>query len=188
MNSRDFSFTKEWTLFLDRDGVISWRKPGDYIRNWEEFRFLDGVLEAMAVFDKIFGKIILVSNQQGVGKGLMSAESLHEIDRRMKEEITRNGGRIDASYYCTHLATENHPDRKPNTGMGLKAKADFPGIDFSKSVMAGDTLSDMGFGKKLGMKTVMISEIKFNLELVDFQFDSLRSFADFCNTLQKKQE
>jgi histidinol-phosphate phosphatase family protein len=177
MNSSGLSFTKDWTLFLDRDGVISWKKPGDYIRNWEEFRFLPGVLEALAVFDRIFGRIIIVSNQQGIGKGMMSAECLKMIDFRMKQEIAKNGGRIDASYYCTHLATENHPDRKPNTGMGLKAKSDFPEIDFSKSVMVGDSLSDMEFGKRLKMVTVLISENEDKLTTADYKFQSLISFA-----------
>ena len=177
MNFSGLSFTKDWTLFLDRDGVISQRKPEDYIRSWEEFRFLDGVLEAMAVFGNIFGRIIIVSNQQGIGKGLMSAESLKMIDFRMKQEITKHGGRVDASYYCTHLASENHPDRKPNTGMGLKAKADFPEIDFSKSVMVGDSASDMEFGKRLGMILVLINDIEDKEDLADFRFSSLLGFA-----------
>jgi histidinol-phosphate phosphatase family protein len=178
MNLKGLSFTKEWTLFLDRDGVISHRMPDDYVKNWEDFRFLAGVTESMAVLDKIFGRIIIVSNQQGVGKGLMSVESLEMIDFRMKQEIRQHGGRIDASYYCTHLAEENHPDRKPSTGMALKAKAEFPEIDFSKSVMVGDSPSDIEFGKKLGMITVFINNNEDQGELADFRFSSLRDFAD----------
>ena len=94
--------------------------------------------------------------------------------------ISNNNGRIDASFYCTHLASENHPDRKPGTGMGLKAKATFPEIDFSKSVMVGDSASDMEFGKKLGMLTVLITDEDIKDELVDFCFDSLRNFANQC--------
>ena len=180
MNLNGLSFTKEWTLFLDRDGVISQKLPDDYVMRWEDFRFLEGVLEAMAVLSKIFGRIILVSNQQGVGKGLMSEESLKMIDFRMRQDISVAGGRIDASFYCTHLASENHPDRKPGTGMGLKAKATFPEIDFSKSVMVGDSASDMEFGKKLGMLTVLITDEDIKDELVDFCFDSLRNFANQC--------
>jgi len=179
MNLKDLSFTKEWTLFLDRDGVISRRIPNDYVTRWEDFRFLDGVLEAMSIFNMIFGAIIIVSNQQGIGKGRMSAESLKMIDVKMKEEIKSAGGRIDASYYSPYLTSENHPDRKPGTGMGLKAKVDFPSIDFTKSVMVGDTASDMEFGKRLGMITVMICENdnESEPELIDFYFQSLRDFA-----------
>jgi histidinol-phosphate phosphatase family protein len=118
-----------------------------------------------------------VSNQQGVGKGLMSEQALHEIDKAMKLEIGNSGGRIDAAFYCTSLASENDPDRKPGTGMGLKAKALFPEIDFSRSVMVGDSPSDMEFGKKLGMITVLIDpDVKTN-ELADFCFPSLIDFA-----------
>jgi histidinol-phosphate phosphatase family protein len=177
MNFRGLFYTKEWTLFLDRDGVISQRKPHDYVRTWEEFRFLDGVLEAMSIFDKIFGRIIIVSNQQGVGKGIMSAEDLQMIDLRMKNEISSHGGRIDASFYCTHLDSEYHPDRKPNTGMGLKARSNFPEIDFSKSVMVGDSPSDMEFGKRLGMANVFINENDDKHELADYQYSSLKDFA-----------
>jgi histidinol-phosphate phosphatase family protein len=178
MNLKDFSFTKEWALFLDRDGVISRRLPDDYVKRWEEFGFLDGVQDSLADLGKIFGRIVIVSNQQGVGKGLMDLDTLEMIDSRMKQAISDAGGRIDASYYCTHLASENHPDRKPSTGMGLKAKADFPEIDFSKSVMVGDSPSDMEFGKRLGMITVFISEDKEQHENADFNFNSLREFSN----------
>jgi D-glycero-D-manno-heptose 1,7-bisphosphate phosphatase len=179
MNLKELSFTKEWTLFLDRDGVISRRIPDDYVTRWEDFRFLDGVLEAMSIFNMIYGTIIIVSNQQGIGKGLMSEESLKMIDAKMKEEIKSAGGRIDASYYSPYLTSENHPDRKPGTGMGLKAKADFPEIDFSRSIIVGDTASDIEFGKKLGMVTVLICEdgSQQSGELADFNFRSLRNFA-----------
>jgi histidinol-phosphate phosphatase family protein len=177
MNSKGLSFTKEWTLFLDRDGVISRRLPGDYVRSWDEFRFLEGVPEAMTIFSKTFGRIIIVSNQQGVGKGLMSHETLEKIDQRMKEETRNSGGRIDASFYCTHLASENHPDRKPGSGMAIKAKAAFPEIEFPKSVMVGDSPSDMEFGKNLGMVTVFISEDNDRQENADFTFTSLHNFA-----------
>ncbi|MBP7679332.1 MAG: HAD-IIIA family hydrolase [Bacteroidales bacterium] len=181
MNSKGLFFTKDWTLFLDRDGVISERLPGDYVRKWEDFRFIGGVFESLRMFSGIFGRIIIISNQQGVGKGLMTAQELHEIDREMKLEIGNSGGRIDAAFYCTSLASENNPDRKPGVGMGLKAKALYPEIDFSKSVMVGDSDSDMEFGKKLGMVTVYIGSDKNCLENADYVFDSMFSFAQSIN-------
>ena len=179
MNLKDFSFTKEWTLFLDRDGVISQRIPDNYVTRWEDFRFIDGVLEAIVLLGSVFGHIIIVSNQQGVGKGRMSPESLKMIDTKMKEEIKSAGGHIDASYYSPHLSSLNHPDRKPGIGMGLKAKTDFPSIDFTRSVMVGDTASDMEFGKRLGMITVMIckNNNEPESELTDLYFQSLHDFA-----------
>jgi histidinol-phosphate phosphatase family protein len=184
MNLKDLSFTKDWTLFLDRDGVISLRIKDGYLTRWEDFRFLEGALEAIARLSNTFGYIFIVSNQQGVGKGMMSKESLEIIDLKMKLEIRKAGGQIDASYYSPYLASENHPDRKPGTGMALKAKAAFPDIDFTRSVMVGDSPSDMEFGKKLGMVTVMISdEDLINNELADLHF---RSLLEFCQ--QSKAE
>lgn len=178
MNLKDLSFTKDWALFLDRDGVISRRITDDYITRWEDFRFLDGVLEAIARLSKIFGHIIIISNQQGVGKGLMSEDDLRVIDKEMKKQVVLAGGRIDASYYSPYIASENHPDRKPGTGMGLKARADFPAIDFSRSVMIGDTASDMIFGKNLGMITALISdEDQPDIGSADFHFRSLLDFS-----------
>jgi D-glycero-D-manno-heptose 1,7-bisphosphate phosphatase len=177
MNLKDFCFTEEWTLFLDRDGVISRRLPDEYVRNWDEFSFLEGVTKALKVLGSVFGRIIIVSNQQGVGKGLMTEQELQEIDRKMKLEIRNSGGRIDAAFYCTSLVSENDPDRKPGTGMALKAKAAFPEIDFTRSVMVGDSPSDMEFGKRLGMVTVFIDYDNVKNELGDFCFVSLRDFA-----------
>jgi D-glycero-D-manno-heptose 1,7-bisphosphate phosphatase len=181
-NLKELSFTEDWTLFLDRDGVVSQRIADGYVTRWEDFRFLDGVLEALPRLSKIFGHIIIVSNQQGIGKGMMSADDLAEIDRMMKKQVALAGGRIDASYYSPHLASENHPDRKPSTGMGLKAKADFPGIDFSRSVMIGDTFSDMEFGKRLGMMTVLIcNEDQTEFGSADYYFRSLLNFSQQSN-------
>jgi D-glycero-D-manno-heptose 1,7-bisphosphate phosphatase len=184
MNLKNLSFTREWTLFLDRDGVISRCIPDDYVKRWEDFQFLDGALEALALLGGIFGRIIIISNQQGIGKGLMTEEDMKMIDLKMKQQISKAGGRIDASYYSPYLESENNSDRKPGTGMGLKAKADFPEIDFPRSVMVGDSISDMEFGKRLGMITVFINEDGNNLlagDLIDFQF---RSLLDFSKKLQ----
>lgn len=180
MNLKDLSFSKDWALFLDRDGVISRRVPDGYVTRWEEFQFLDGVLESIAKLSKVFGNIFIVSNQQGIGKGIMSMESLEIIDIKMKEEIRQAGGRIDASYYSPFLVSENHPDRKPGMGMAMRAKTDFPAIDFFRSVMVGDSASDIEFGKRLGMVTMMIgegNEDKSMMELADFRFKSLLDFS-----------
>ena len=181
MTLRSLNISKDWTLFLDRDGVINHRLVDDYVKTWEDFRFLDGVLEAMKTFNQIFGNIVVVTNQQGVGKGLMKAETLEEIHRKMILEVNDHGGRIDKIYYCPDLRTSGSFNRKPQVGMGLKAKKDFSQINFKKSIMAGDSLSDMEFGKRLKMNTVWISTVEFqpmkHPRLIDFAFDSLFSFS-----------
>ena len=103
------SVDKSWTLFLDRDGVINHEKKNDYIRNWDEFRFYDGVKEAMIIFAERFGKIFIVSNQRGVGKQLMTEDDLTDIHNNLKAEIVSAGGRIDSIYFCTGIDNKD-PD------------------------------------------------------------------------------
>lgn len=168
-------------MFLDRDGVINRRIPGGYVTRWEDFEFLEGVLESIAQLKNIFGYIFVVSNQQGIGKGLMAAGQLDHIDRMMKEAVRRAGGSIDAAYYSPYLEADRHPDRKPSTGMALKARAEFPAISFSRSVMAGDTLTDMQFGRNLGMINILLStdpEATKHQSLYDLRFDNLQQFTN----------
>ena len=145
---------KNWSLFLDRDGVINKRIVGDYIKKVEEFEFLPGVLDAIKIMSGIFKYIFIVTNQQGIGKGLMTAEDLKKVHHYMLNEIIANNGKIDSIYHSPFLATENNNFRKPQIGMALKAKEDFPAVDFSRSLMVGDSFSDMKFGKNAGMITV----------------------------------
>jgi D-glycero-D-manno-heptose 1,7-bisphosphate phosphatase len=87
-----------WTLFLDRDGVINAEKEDGYIFNYGEFAFYDRVKEALKVFASTFGRIVVVTNQRGVGRGMMTAADLHLIHDKMVAEITLAGGRIDRIY------------------------------------------------------------------------------------------
>lgn len=144
------------TLFLDRDGVINERRPGDYIFQWSDFQFSYRALEALAVFAQKFNQIIVVTNQQGVGKGKMTEEQLQAIHQKMMREIVANGGRIDAIYCCTERSGTPNNCRKPAPDMAWRAKADFPGIEFQRSIMVGDSVSDLEFGQNLGMHNVLI--------------------------------
>lgn len=155
------------TLFLDRDGVINKRIPNDYVRKWEDFEFLSGVLEAMSIFSKKFKYVFIVTNQRGVGKDLMTQDNLNYIHRKMVEVITKNNGRVDKVYYCTDIDI-NSPMRKPNPGMGLQAKYEFPEIDFKRSIMIGDSLSDVEFGERLGMKTILMDNFEVKNALLNF--------------------
>lgn len=145
-----------WTLFLDRDGVINTRKVGGYIENWDEFEFLPGVLPALAALSNVFSRIVVVTNQQGVGKGLMSQAILDGIHEHMIRAVKENGGKINKVYSCTELAVNNPVCRKPNVGMGIMARRDYPEIDFKKSLLVGDSASDIDFGFRLGMKTCYV--------------------------------
>jgi D-glycero-alpha-D-manno-heptose 1-phosphate guanylyltransferase len=174
---------KEWTLFLDRDGVINYEKKDDYIRNWQEFKFYEGAKEAFKTFAKKFGRIIVVSNQRGISKGLMTEDDLANIHQNMQREIESSGGGINGIYYCTAIEAKD-PYRKPNPGMAFLAKQDLPEIDLSKSIIAGNKPSDMLFGKNAGMHSVYIAsthpQTPFPHPDIDLRFNSLADFAKAC--------
>ncbi len=178
----DFSqIDKTWTLFLDRDGVLNHEKKEDYILNWNEFRFYDGVLEALKQLNEVFGVIVLVTNQRGIGKGVMTVADLENIHANMMEEIKLAGGRIDQIYFCGDFEMDSYY-RKPNPGMAEWAKRDFPEIDLSRSLIVGNKLSDMKFGRNAGMHTVYVattnSEVTADDPLVDVRFNNLAEFAE----------
>lgn len=154
-------------------------KHEDYIHNWDEFKFIKGSKESFKVFNEIFGNIIMVSNQRGVAKGVTNIEDVHLIHKNMLSEIESAGGRIDKIYFCPDM---NGPNRKPNPGMGLQALKDFNHIDLKKSLMAGNTFSDMEFGRNLRVAiNVYIGNEDFITDekkpLVDLVFPDLESFS-----------
>ncbi|MFI5186064.1 MAG: HAD-IIIA family hydrolase [Chitinophagales bacterium] len=169
-----------WTVFLDRDGVINYEKEGDYILSWNEFEFYPGVTEAIRLLSKKFNTIIVVSNQRGVGRGFMTEEDLLNIQQQMKLKIEEDGGRINKIYYCIATDRKNFY-RKPNPGMALQAAKDFPGINLAKTIMVGNKLSDMQFGRNAGTYTVYIKSTHPDQVLphpdIDLSFDSLPDFA-----------
>src|ERR1700748_12702 len=144
-----------WTLFLDRDGVINVEKDKSYIFRYDEFVFYEGTHEALRRCAAVFGRIVVVTNQRGVGKGLMTSADLADIHEKMTAAIVLAGGRIDRVYYSDSL-DDSHPLRKPQPGMAHSAKTDFPEIDLSRSIMVGNNISDMEFGRNAGMHTVFL--------------------------------
>lgn len=169
-----------WTLFVDRDGVINQEKKDEYVHNWKEFKFYDGVKEAFQIFGKKFGKVIIISNQRGVGRKLMTEDDLRDIHKNMQAAIEAAGGRIDKIYYCTSPDSKNIC-RKPNPGMAFLAKKDIPGIDFARSIMIGNKPTDMLFGRYAGIHTVFVRTTNplqpFPHPHIDLVFDSLADFA-----------
>jgi histidinol-phosphate phosphatase family protein len=173
-------------LFLDRDGVINEEKDGSYIFHKGEFVFYPGAEDALAGLSRQFDYVFIVTNQRGVGRGYMTKEALFEIHQHLIDTITNKGGKINKVYYATSIDS-NHSHRKPNTGMALDAQHDFPDIDFEQSIMVGNNLSDMQFGKTMGMKTIFLATTQAPIvlphPLIDEQYDSLKSFAGNYLTL-----
>lgn len=157
MAIKDLGIDKSWTLFLDRDGVINHKLPDDYVKKIDEFQFLPLSDRAIAALNRIFGLTIIVTNQQGIGKGLMKDNDLSVVHDFMLQGIKNAGGKIDRIFFCRELASNKPQNRKPEIGMALQAKKEFPQIIFEKCLMVGDSLSDLQFGRNAGMKTVLVS-------------------------------
>lgn len=171
---------RSWALLIDRDGVINVEKKDEYVRSWQEFQFLPGVPQALARLSQVCGHLIIVSNQRGVGRGLMTEADLSDIHSQMLGQIRVAGGRIDRIYYCTSR-DNTHPDRKPNPGMAFRAARDFPDLDLARTIMIGNKPSDMLFGRFAGVYTVFIAttnpEHPRDHGDIDLWFNSLEDFA-----------
>jgi histidinol-phosphate phosphatase family protein len=180
--------SQDWTLFLDRDGVLNIEKNDDYILNWEEFQFYPTTLDALAILRPLFSRIFLVTNQKGVGRGLMSLADLENIHANMLSAIQSKGGGLDHLFFCTDLDSDS-PNRKPNPGMAFQAKTLYPAVDFNKSIMVGNRPSDMAFGKNAGMHTVFVATTHPQTEdphpQIDQRFNNLLEFAQAVAALRK---
>lgn len=166
----------DWTLFLDRDGVINHRLVDNYVKTIDEFHLLNGVASAVAQANQLFHKVVVVTNQQGIGKGVMTERNLLDVHHYCSELLALEKAQIDAYYFAPQLAADNCNNRKPKTGMAFQAKKQFSTIDFSKSVMVGDSNSDIEFGKNAGMKTVFVAYDKTIHPTADLTVHSLAEF------------
>jgi D-glycero-D-manno-heptose 1,7-bisphosphate phosphatase len=144
------------TVFLDRDGVVNEKKPeGQYVRSPEELHLLPGAAEAIARLNRACVRVVVVSNQRGVALGLYTAEDVLAIHAKLLSLLKVKDAHVDAFYFCPHDRGECDC-RKPLPGMFDQAVADFPEVKAENSLMVGDSLSDIEFGRRLGMKTVFI--------------------------------
>jgi D-glycero-D-manno-heptose 1,7-bisphosphate phosphatase len=174
------------TVFLDRDGVLNEKMPeGEYVRSVRDLRVLPGVPEAIARLNRAGMRTIVVSNQRGVALGLYTAAEVDAIHAELQRALAARGGRVDAFFYCPH--DENECDcRKPLGGLFDQAVAQFPAIDAKSSAMVGDSLSDVEFGRRLGMLTAFVEGDRARGkpgadqagELADLRFRSLPEAVD----------
>jgi histidinol-phosphate phosphatase family protein len=141
-------------IFLDRDGVLN-ENRADYVRAWDEFVFLPGTFAAMRALALLGAPIVVVSNQAGVGRGLIPRWRVDEIHQRMSEEIVRQGARIERILWCPHTTADDCACRKPKPGMLLRA-AEQLGIDLAASVFVGDAETDIEAGRMAGCRTVLV--------------------------------
>jgi D-glycero-D-manno-heptose 1,7-bisphosphate phosphatase len=141
-------------IFLDRDGVII-ENRSDYVRTWEDVVFIPGALTALADVASTGFAIVVVTNQAGVGRGLISETVAQSINESVCQEIVRTGGRIDGVYLCPHTGDDNCDCRKPKPGMLLQAAREHD-IDLTQSWMIGDALTDLQAGKAAGARPLLV--------------------------------
>ena len=160
-------------IIFDRDGTIIEDKI--YLSRTEDLRYLGGVIEALKKLRDFGFRFVVATNQSGMASGKVSIDQINAIHRKMDEDLARHGLHIEGYYYAHYAVETNHPLRKPNPGMLEEAIRDF-GIDVSKSYMIGDRVTDVQAGKKVGLKTVLLSQDGMNSE-ADFVFNSLFDFV-----------
>lgn len=147
-------------IFLDRDGVINSRRPGDYVLNWSQFLFVSGIRAALKQLSALSLPMIVISNQAAVGKGLLSPLALEEITAQMQQALLADGISLAAAFYCTHRADENCDCRKPKPAMLLSAAKEF-NIDLSRSIFIGDSATDIQAGLAAGCRPVLFGSTQF---------------------------
>jgi len=145
-------------VLLDRDGVINKKAPeGQYVTSWEEVRILDGAAEAIALLNQTGFKVIVVSNQRCVAKGLISPRELEVLHCRISDELAAAGARIDRFYYCPHDYSDECSCRKPKPGMLLQAALENE-LELQNSWMVGDSNSDIQAGRNAGCLTALVAQ------------------------------
>ena len=167
--------------FIDRDGVINRRIIDGYVLTWPEFEFLPGAIDALVALSASVPKVVIVTNQQGVGRGLMTRGSLNEIHAQMSDAVLKRGGRIDDILVCDHLASSNCGCRKPSAKLPKDWLAHHPDVDDRRTVVVGDADSDMEMARRLGLTTggctaIRIGESAGNAPS-DYHYSSLADLA-----------
>ena len=152
---------KQKAIFLDRDGVLNKNKD-DYVKNISELEIFPFISEPIKKLQSAGFKIIVITNQSAINRGLMTEKHLNEIHQKIQSFLIPHNAKIDSFYYCPHTPAENCSCRKPKTGLLLKAIDDFL-IDIPNSWFIGDRDSDIQAGRSVGCKTLKIQH-DFNLE------------------------
>lgn len=182
---------REWCLFLDRDGVINRQIVGDYVRSWRQFQWLPNVALALKRLGDWAPHLVIVTNQQGIGKDLMSAQDVEDIHRKLSAELALDGVTIDAIQVCPHLEVANCPCRKPSPGLVLEWLGQNPDNHSSLSIVAGDSGSDLELARNVATKTGGCASIQIGSDDLgggaDVSFDSLWDFALAVDHVRKER-
>lgn len=190
------NWAKVETVFLDRDGVLNAKAPeGEYVFAWDDFHPLEGVADAIAKLNRAGLRTVVVTNQRGVALGLYQVEDVKRVHEQFQRLLAERGAHLDAFYICPHDRGDCNC-RKPLPGLFEQAVSEFKDISAAKSVMIGDSLVDIEFGRRLGLKTILIAGPAGNrapgaeeaAELAEMRCSSLREAVEFLLAGRKKEE
>jgi D-glycero-D-manno-heptose 1,7-bisphosphate phosphatase len=145
-----------YTVFLDRDGVLNEKMPeGQYVTSWSDFRLLPGVIDGIRKLNQAGIRVFVVSNQRGIALGLYTSETVRAIHDELQNLLKSHEARVDGFYFCPHDKGQCNC-RKPLPGLFEQAVAEFPDVEARTCAMLGDSLSDIEFGRRLGMLTIFL--------------------------------
>jgi len=165
-------------IFFDRDGIVNKKPKENYVRTIEEFEFNDYFIELFSLIKELGFLAILVTNQQCVGKGIITENRLLEIHNYMQNLLyEKTHSKFDCLKYCPDLASSGSVFRKPEAGMFLQASQEY-NIAPEKSWTVGDYITDVEAGKKAGTKTILVGDFE-NVPTADYIFPELKSVFDF---------
>lgn len=179
-------FQQPFCIFLDRDGVINELLPGDYVKTKEDFQFRDGVLSGLSKLSEITPYIFVITNQQGIGKNLMTESDLAKVHQFMNDQIQNAGGQLTGIYHCPHLISQHCQCRKPGIGLIQQIESDFPEIIDGPKLLIGDNVSDFEVGEKIGA-SIFGMRHAYNREVdwTSFHITEIHNFSEFVEHCKK---
>jgi D-glycero-D-manno-heptose 1,7-bisphosphate phosphatase len=176
-------------VFLDRDGTLNVKPPdGEYVERPDALELLPGAADAVRMLNRAGVWTGVVTNQRGVALGRMSIEDLDAVHDRLKQLLRLGGAFVDAIFTCPH-GIDTCDCRKPQPGLLLKAQSEHPALDFANAAIVGDSLSDVQAGRRLGLRTVLISggeDDEDGLEIADRRVTDLMQAATVLLKMQSR--
>jgi len=178
-------------VLLDRDGVINQENP-DQIRNPDDWLPIEGSLEAITKLNQLGYRVVIVSNQSGIGLGLFTVDELHAIHQKMHDALSKLGGHVDAVLYCPHASVDECNCRKPRPGL-LHDVAKRLNMELVNVPVVGDSLRDLQAAMAVGAQPVLVRTGKGQLTLEENPalaqqiqiFDDLASFVEYHTNPQE---
>jgi histidinol-phosphate phosphatase family protein len=140
-------------VFLDRDGTII--EESDYLHEPERIKILPNAIEGIKRFQDMGYRIVIVTNQPGIGIGYYSKEDFYKVNRELFKHFSQAGILVDKVYFCPHSKSEKCSCRKPEQALILRAKEEL-NLDLSRSIFIGDKTSDIETGRRAGMRTILV--------------------------------